>query len=140
METSREEMQSLNEELLTANAELNTKIEQLGGIQNDMKNLFDSISSGILFLDHRLLIRRYTRGAVKVFRLIAADVGRPLGDIKSNLEGDDLLDELQAVLDTLIPSRARSAYTGWKLVPGAHPTPTERSITSLRALCFRLPK
>lgn len=110
METSREEMQSLHEELLTANAELNTKIEQLGGIQNDMKNLFDSISSGILFLDHRLLIRRYTRGAVKVFRLIASDVGRPLGDIKSNLEGDDLLDELQAVLDTLIP-REREVRT-----------------------------
>ena len=110
METSREEMQSLNEELLTANAELNTKIEQLGGIQNDMKNLFESISSGILFLDHHLLIRRYTRGAVKVFRLIAADVGRPLGDIKSNIEGDDLLGELQAVLDSLIP-REREVRT-----------------------------
>ena len=110
METSREEMQSLNEELLTTNAELTTKIEQLGGIQNDMKNLFDSISSGILFLDHHLFIRRYTRGAVKVFRLIDADVGRPLEDIKSNLEGDDLLDELQAVLDTLIP-REREVRT-----------------------------
>jgi len=103
LETSKEEMESLNEEVLNANAELNAKIEQLSGVQNDMKNLFDSISTGVLFLDHQLLIRRYTREAVKIFPLIPADVGRPLEDIKSNLMGDELFPELQSVLDTLIP-------------------------------------
>jgi two-component system CheB/CheR fusion protein len=107
LETSKEELQSLNEETITVNSELNAKIEQLTSIQNDMKNLLDSIGTGTLFLDHHLVIRRYTPPAVKVFRLIGSDVGRPLSDIKSNLEGAHLADalqaDLQAVLDTLIP-------------------------------------
>lgn len=103
LETSKEELQSLNEETITVNAELNARIEQLSGMQNDIKNLFDNINVGTLFLDHHLTLRRYTREAVKVYRLIPADVGRPLADIKSNIVGNDLVDEIKAVLDSLIP-------------------------------------
>lgn len=103
LETSREEMQSLNEETLTMNNELNNKIEQLSGSQNDLKNLMDNISVGIVFLDYQLNIRSYTSDAIKVYRLIASDVGRPLGDITSNLQGEHLLDELRKVLETLVP-------------------------------------
>jgi two-component system CheB/CheR fusion protein len=110
LETSKEELQSLNEETYTVNGELNAKVEQLSGIQNDMKNLLDSVNTGTLFLDHDLRIRRYTPQAVKVYRLIATDVGRPLGDITSNIQGEDLLVELQSVLDTLIP-REREVRT-----------------------------
>ena len=117
METSKEELQSLNEETITVNSELNSKVEQLSGMQNDMKNLLDSINTGTLFLDHQLAIRRYTPEAVKVYRLIATDVGRPLGDITSNIEGEDLLSELQGVLDTLIPREreVRTSDGAWYL-------------------------
>ncbi|MBK9442836.1 MAG: PAS domain-containing protein [Comamonadaceae bacterium] len=103
LETSKEELQSLNEEVLTVNSELNAKVEQLSGIQNDMKNLFDNIHTGTLFLDHQLTIRRYTREALKIYPLIAGDIGRPLADIQSNFDSQSLLVELQAVLDTLVP-------------------------------------
>jgi two-component system CheB/CheR fusion protein len=103
LESSKEELQSLNEETITVNAELNAKIEQLHDVQNDLKNLLDNVTTGTLFLDHRLRIRRYTRGALQVYPLVASDVGRSLGDIKSTLEGEDLLTDLHAVLDTLIP-------------------------------------
>ncbi len=103
LETSKEELQSLNEELITVNAELNSKIEQLNNVQNDMKNLLDSVSTGTLFLDANLIIRRYTQAALKAYRLIATDIGRPLGDIKSTIQGDDLLVDLQTVHATLIP-------------------------------------
>jgi two-component system CheB/CheR fusion protein len=103
LETSKEELQSLNEETITINSELNTKIEQLSVSQNDLKNLMDNVNTGIVFLDYHLNIRSYTREAVKAFRLIATDVGRPLGDITSNLQGESLLDELRTVLETLIP-------------------------------------
>jgi len=117
LETSKEELQSLNEETITVNAELNARIEQLSRIQNDMKNLLDNINTGTLFLDHDLTIQRYTREAVKVYRLIATDIGRPLSDIKSNIEGDDLQAELHAVLDTLIPTEreVRTANGAWYL-------------------------
>src|SRR5208283_2360769 len=58
---------------------------------------------GTIFLDERFMIKRFTSKAVKVFRLLASDIGRPLGDIKSNLVGDDLITDARAVLDSLIP-------------------------------------
>ncbi len=110
LETSREELQSLNEETITVNSELNARVEQLSGMQNDMKNLLDSVNTGTLFLDNQLVIRRYTPEAVKAYPLIATDIGRPLSDITSNIEGEALLSELQGVLDTLIP-REREVQT-----------------------------
>ncbi len=104
LETSKEELQSVNEELITVNAELQAKIEQLAGMQNDMKNLLDNINIGTIFLDAQLRIRRFTREAAKAYRLIASDVGRPLADIKSDLSGEDLLSEAKVVLDTLVSS------------------------------------
>jgi len=107
LQSTNEELQSLNEETITVNSELNARIEQLTRLENDMKNLLDSIGTGTVFLDRHLLIRRYTPTAAKVYRLIASDVGRPLSDITSNLDGADastrLQADLQAVLDTLIP-------------------------------------
>ena len=103
LETSKEELQSLNEELLTVNAELQAKIEQLAGIQNDMKNLLDNVGTAVVFLDAHLKIRRFTREAVRVYRFVSSDVGRPLADIKSDLKDGDLLGEAQSVLDTLLP-------------------------------------
>jgi two-component system CheB/CheR fusion protein len=103
LETSKEELQSLNEETLTINGELNGTIEHMSVLQSDLKNLLDNVNASILFLDRKLLIRSYTHEAVKVYRLIASDIGRPLNDIKSNLEGEDFLVELNSVLETLIP-------------------------------------
>ncbi|MFF7709423.1 chemotaxis protein CheB [Pseudomonas sp. NPDC007930] len=103
LETSREELQSVNEELITVNAELQAKVEQLFNMQNDMKNLLDSINIGAIFLDTHLCIRRFTREAVSIYRLINTDIGRALGDITSHLADTDLMVPAQAVLDTLIP-------------------------------------
>ncbi|MFZ2161601.1 MAG: chemotaxis protein CheB [Sideroxyarcus sp.] len=118
LETSKEELQSVNEELVTVNAELQNKIEQLAGMQNDMKNLLDNINIGTVFLNDTLNIKRFTREAVQVYRLVASDVGRPLGDIKSNIRDDDLLADAQAVLDTLVPREREVRTTGgaWYLV------------------------
>jgi two-component system, chemotaxis family, CheB/CheR fusion protein len=103
LETSKEELQSVNEELITVNLELQGKIEQLSNMQNDMKNLLDNINIGIIFLDRHLKIRSFTRDAVRVFRLVASDVGRSLHDIRSVVTDDDILAAAQTVLETLIP-------------------------------------
>lgn len=103
LETAKEELQSINEELLTVNAELQAKIVQLADMQNDMKNLLDNIHIGTIFLDQQLIIRRFTREATQIYRLVASDVGRALNDIRPELEDEDLLDAAHAVLDNLIP-------------------------------------
>ena len=137
LETSKEELQSLNEETITVNGELNARIEQLSSLQNDMKNLFDNINVGTLFIDHNLVIRRYTREAVKIYRLIAGDVGRPLGDIKSNIVGDDLLAEIQRVLDTLIPvERELQTLDGKWYVARIHPYRTLDNVIEGVVLTF----
>ncbi|MFA7238684.1 MAG: chemotaxis protein CheB [Sulfuricellaceae bacterium] len=117
LETSKEELQSVNEELITVNAELQDKIEQLAGMQNDMKNLLDNINVGTIFLNNTLNIKRFTREAVQAYRLVVSDMGRPLADIKSNLKDDDLLADAQAVLDTLVPREreVRTASGAWYL-------------------------
>ncbi len=103
LETSKEELQSVNEELVTVNAELQAKIEQLAGMQNDMRNLLDSVNVGTIFLDTQLTVRRFTREATKVFRLVPTDLGRPLQDIKTDLVAADIVGAAQGVLDTLLP-------------------------------------
>lgn len=118
LETSKEELQSVNEELITVNAELQSKIEQLSDMQNDMKNLLDNVNVGIIFLDQHMHIRRFTREATRVYRLAQGDIGRHLGDIKSDLDGDDLLLPAQNVLDTLVPyeREMRTVNGVWRLV------------------------
>ena len=116
-ETSQEELRSLNEELSTVNSELQAKIEQYVDMQNDMKNLLDNINIGTVFLDEKLRIRRYTRDTVRLYCLVATDVGRPLADIKSNIDNGELQTDIRAVLETLIP-RERQVHTldgGWYL-------------------------
>jgi two-component system CheB/CheR fusion protein len=118
LETSKEEMQSVNEELITVNAELQSKIEQLAGMQNDMKNLLDNTNIGTIFLDGHMVIRRFTREATNIYRLVASDVGRPLADIKSNLDGEDILIKAQSVLETLVPfeTEVQSHHGEWYLM------------------------
>ena len=117
LETSKEELQSVNEELVTVNAELQAKIEQLAGMQNDMKNLLDNVNVGTIFLDEHLSIRRFTRDAARVYRLVATDLGRSLSDIKSDIESEYLLSNAQTVLDTLVPweREVRTTSGAWYL-------------------------
>ena len=101
LETSKEELQSVNEELVTVNSELQTKIEQMVGMQDDMKNLLENIRVGTVFLDAKLQIRRFTREATRVYRLLASDLGRPLADIRTDLQGGDPIADAHTVLDSL---------------------------------------
>lgn len=100
--TSKEEMQSLNEELQTLNAELQSKINDLSLVNNDMKNLLDSMEIATLFLDNALNIRRFTQHATQLFKLKSGDVGRPLSDIATDLAYPELQQDAQEVLRTLV--------------------------------------
>jgi two-component system CheB/CheR fusion protein len=100
--SSKEEMQSLNEELQTLNSELQSKVDDFSRVNNDMKNLLNSTEIATLFLDNKLNIRRYTSQAVKIFKLIKSDVGRPFTDLVSDLIYPDLAEDALSVLKSLI--------------------------------------
>ncbi len=104
LETSKEELQSVNEELATVNAELQGKVVDLSQANNDMNNLLAGTGVGTIFVDHHLSIQRFTPAITQVINLILTDVGRPVGDIVSNLaEYNHLVEDVQQVLDNLVP-------------------------------------
>lgn len=103
LETSKEELQSLNEELMTVNVELQNKNEELARANEDMRNLLDNIRIATIFLDSQLRIKRFTTETRKVVNVIDSDVGRPLGDIVTNLEVD-LTAKARKVIETLSPT------------------------------------
>ena len=84
-----EEIQSSNEELATVNEELQTRNAELGQSNNDLMNLLASVQMAIVMVWPDLRIRRFTPVAEKLFNLIRADVGRPIGDIQLNLNIDN---------------------------------------------------
>jgi len=105
--TSKEELQSMNEELVTVNTELQTKIDELAGANNDMQNLLNNIEIATIFLDNDLNVRRFTPQAAKIINLIPSDVGRPITHIVSNLKYEALVDDIKAVIQTLIFKEAQ---------------------------------
>ena len=101
METSKEELQSLNEESATVNAELQSRIEELSKANDDMKNLLDSTEIATIFLDTELCIRRFTLKATEIIPLAGTDSGRPVKHFASNLVDVDLTRYAEAVLRDL---------------------------------------
>ncbi len=102
LETSKEEIQSSNEELATVNDELHNRNAELNRINDDLANLFSSVQMAVVMVGPDLRVRRFTPTAGKLLNLIASDLGRPLADIKLNLENlADLEPLLLEVLATV---------------------------------------
>jgi two-component system, chemotaxis family, CheB/CheR fusion protein len=100
LDTSREELQSLNEELTTMNSELRDKNDQLVQANDDLRNFLDRTDIAIIFLDEELKIRSFTPASCDVFKLRDIDIGRPLGEISSELAYDNVIGDAQEVLHT----------------------------------------
>lgn len=103
LETSKEELQSLNEELSTVNSELQGRIEEMTVTSSDMKNLLDSTQIATIFLDTEFHIKRFTPKATDIINLIPSDLGRDISHIVFKVKYDQLVEDAQKVLDTLIP-------------------------------------
>jgi two-component system, chemotaxis family, CheB/CheR fusion protein len=101
LETAKEEIQATNEELNTTNDELRRRNSELDLVNNDLTNLLASINVPILMLTNDLLIRRFTPMAQRLFNFITTDIGRPLHDIRTNLNIPDLNPLILEVLETL---------------------------------------
>ena len=100
-DTTKEELHSLNEELMTVNSELEAKNKELVATSSDMRNLLNSIDVAIIFLDNKLKIRRFTPQTEKIMNLLPGDVGRPIEDITSKVQYEELITDVGDVLETL---------------------------------------
>jgi two-component system CheB/CheR fusion protein len=101
LETAKEELQSTNEELITLNEELKNGNQELTEVNNDLINLLKSVNIPIVMVDRGLRIRRFTPVALRTLKLIPADVGRLITDLRSDVELPRLETLIAEVMDTL---------------------------------------
>jgi two-component system CheB/CheR fusion protein len=103
LQTAKEETQSANEELATLNEELHHRNVELAQANNDLINLLAAVNIPIVLVSRDLRVRRFTPVAEKVLNLIPTDVGRPISDLKPNVEIPDFPEAIAEVIDTLTP-------------------------------------
>lgn len=99
--TAKEELQSTNEELTTLNEELENRNAELRQAVNDLNNLLNSVNIPILILGNDLSIRSFTPLAERVFRLIPADIHRPIGELRLGIEVENIEQMVRDVIDSL---------------------------------------
>lgn len=103
LQSSNEELQSVNEELYTVNAEYQEKLDELTELNNDMTNFLSSTMIGIVFIDQKLNIRKFTDYIAREFGLLEQDIGRPLQMLSHLFPGSDLMKDANEVIKTLSP-------------------------------------
>ncbi len=101
LDTAKEELQSINEELNTVNEELHGRNEELSRVNSDLMNLLTNVQLAILMVTSDLRIRRFTPMAERLLNLIPGDVGRPIGNIQSNIDCPELPQIISEVIDTV---------------------------------------
>jgi two-component system CheB/CheR fusion protein len=101
LETAKEELQSTNEELITLNEELKSGNLELTEVNNDLTNLLRSVNIPIVMVDRGLRIRRFTPVAQRTLKLIPADVGRSITDLRADVDVPQLEALITEVMETL---------------------------------------
>ena len=101
LETAKEELQSTNEELVTVNEQLGNRNFELAQLNDDLTNLLSSVSIPILMLSGDWRIRRFTPQAEKLLNLLPGDVGRPIVNLRPNIDVPDLAKLVTEVVDAI---------------------------------------
>ncbi|MDD3411525.1 MAG: chemotaxis protein CheB, partial [Eubacteriales bacterium] len=103
LQSSNEELQSVNEELYTVNSEYQQKLTELADLNDDIANFLSSTLTGIIFVDNKLNIRRYTDYVTTEFSVMDHDIGRSLKFISYHFPTVDITEICECVLKTLVP-------------------------------------
>lgn len=111
LQSSNEELQSVNEELYTVNTEYQLKLTELADMNDDIANFLASTLIGIIFVDNKLSIRRYTDYVASEFSVMDHDIGRSLKFISYHFPTVDISEICENVLKTLVPDE-REVTTG----------------------------
>jgi two-component system CheB/CheR fusion protein len=98
LQSTNEELHSVNEELYTVNGEYQRKIGELTEMTDDLENLLQATSIGVLFLDKGLRIRKFTPAMAQLFNIVKQDIGRPFENFTHNIELPELAERVRGVL------------------------------------------
>lgn len=98
LESSNEELQATNEELGTLNQELRSRAEQLASLNEVLENIQNSLDQGMVILDARGAVLRYSASAVRLFGLMESDIGQPLDAVPTTIAMPALAEAVAAIL------------------------------------------
>lgn len=101
LETAKEELQATNEELTTVNDELQDRNREASQSNSDLVNLLATVEIPILIVDLERRIRRLTPKATSILNVLPTDLGRPVDDIKPNINVADMDGQIAAVIETM---------------------------------------
>src|SRR5882672_3565686 len=101
LQTAKEELESTNEELHTVNEELHNRNFELTEANTDLVNLLSSVNIAMVMLGRDLRIRRVTPGGGQRFGFLLTDVGRPITNIRPNIDVSDLEQMILEVINTV---------------------------------------
>jgi two-component system CheB/CheR fusion protein len=118
LETAKEELQSTNEELTTLNEAMQNRNAELGSANNDLLNLLGHVDIPVVMVSNDLRIRRFTPPAQKLLNLLPGDIGRRLGEIRPNLEVEDLETLAREAIRHAAPQEreVRTNEGGWQML------------------------
>jgi two-component system CheB/CheR fusion protein len=118
LETAKEELQSTNEELTTLNEEMQNRNAELGSANDDLLNLLGHVDIPVVMVSNDLRIRRFTPPAQKLLNLLPGDIGRRLGEIRPNLEVEDLESLAREAIHRAVPQerQVRTNQGGWQVL------------------------
>ena len=118
LETAKEELQSTNEELTTLNEEMQNRNSELGSANNDLLNLLGHVDIPVVMVSNDLRIRRFTPPAQKLLNLLPGDIGRRLGEIRPNLDVENLESLANDAIRRAAPQerQVRTKEGGWQML------------------------
>lgn len=123
LQSSNEELHAVNEELVTVSAEHERKIVELSSLNAETESLFSILGIGVIVVDRRLTMRRFSEQVARRFALEPHDVNRRLGVIGPRLDFVDLGQAAEQVMRTGEPLSAQGPFEGEGLIVEIHPIP-----------------
>ncbi|MEB3260500.1 MAG: CheR family methyltransferase, partial [Cyanobacteriota bacterium] len=98
LEASSEELQATNDETALLNQQLRVRGDELEKLNTDLENIQRSLNQGMVIVDQDLRVTLFSPLAVRVFGLVAEDVGHPLIGIPTTVPIQGLRAALLAVI------------------------------------------
>jgi two-component system, chemotaxis family, CheB/CheR fusion protein len=76
---------------------------ELDRVNSDLNNVLTSTGLPVVMVDRGLRIRRLTAASAKVLKIVPSDMGRPISDIRWDVDVPNLDDLIASVIATLAP-------------------------------------
>ncbi|WP_375174730.1 CheR family methyltransferase [Pseudooceanicola sp.] len=123
LQSSNEELHAVNEELVTVSAEHELKIEELSDLNTNMDLVLNLLRVGVIFLDRKGRIRRFSELIGQRFQMQSHDINRTLDVVGPRFDFADIKRMTDESLTSGEPREATGTHDGMTLTIESHPVP-----------------